>query len=191
MEPSGARIQLFTQSKWATLPSTLNEPSLIRTLAAWAVAGVVATLTMDVLGGVLRSTGLTHGAPPQLIGRFFFSVFRGHVASLDPALPADAPIPLGLILPIHYAIGVSLAVAFGLLARALFAPVPLWAPVVFGFLTTALPALWMFPAMGFGVGGVNAPVELLLLRTAVVNHAFFGVGLALATRFVVPAIAGR
>jgi hypothetical protein len=77
--------------------------------AAWGLAGLVATLVMDVVGGVVRSTGLTHGAPPQLIGRFFVSVFRGHFTALDPSIPPDASFSLGLILPIHYAIGTALA----------------------------------------------------------------------------------
>lgn len=81
---------------------------------AWGLAGLLATLLMDVGGGVIRSIGLTHGAPPQLIGRFFVSVFRGHFAALDPSIPPDTSFSLSLILPIHYAIGTVLGVLFGL-----------------------------------------------------------------------------
>jgi hypothetical protein len=152
----------------------------------WGLAGIVATLVMDIGSGVLRSTGLTRGATPQLIGRFFSSVFRGHLTRLDPSLPADAPVSFGLILPVHYAIGVTLALLFGVAARMMDGSPRWWACVLFGLGTTALPAFWMFPAMGFGVLGTRGPEKLLLLRTAVVNHLFFGLGLALAAPLVVP-----
>jgi len=44
----------------------------------------------------------------------------------------------------------------------------------------------MFPAMGFGLFGFRGPTELRLLSTALVNHLFFGVGLALAAILVFP-----
>jgi hypothetical protein len=44
----------------------------------------------------------------------------------------------------------------------------------------------MFPAMGFGLLGLRGPRELRLLRTAIVNHALFGLGLALAASLIVP-----
>jgi hypothetical protein len=151
----------------------------------WAIAGAVATLVMDLGGGVLRSTGLTHGAPPQLIGRFFMSVFRGHFTALDPSL-GEKPVSLALILPIHYAIGASLALLFALAARTMDWSPRFWACVAYGVATTALPALWMFPAMGFGLFGSRAPQEMLLFRTALLNHLLFGAGLALALAVVVP-----
>jgi hypothetical protein len=153
----------------------------------WFVSGILATLVMDIGAGIFRSTGLIHGAPPQLIGRFFMSVFRGHLGALDPSLVPETPISLGLVLPIHYAIGATLALIFGLGARLLSSGSPaFWACVLFGVGTTVLPAFWMFPAMGFGVFGSRGPQEMLLLRTALVNHLLFGLGLALAVVLVLP-----
>jgi hypothetical protein len=148
----------------------------------WVLGGVVATLVMDVGSGLARATKLTHGATPELIGRFFRSVFSGHITALDPSA---TPMPIGLILPVHYAIGVSLALLLGLGARFVGEP-RWWACVSFGVFTTVLPAFWMFPAMGFGLFGAQGPKELLLLRTALVNHLFFGIGLALAAALIVP-----
>jgi hypothetical protein len=154
-------------------------------LVAWGLAGLAATLVMDIGGGVLRSTGLTHGAPPQLIGRFFLSVFRGHFTELDSSIPADASFSLGFVLPIHYAIGTALGLLFGFGVRLWDSPPPWWLPVLYGIGTTALPALWMFPAMGFGLFGLRGPTEFRLLSTALVNHLLFGIGLALAATLVV------
>lgn len=154
---------------------------------SWGVAGVVATLFMDVMGAAVRSTGLTHGAPPQLIGRFFASVLHGHVAALDPSIPPGTSFPLGFILAVHYGIGMALGVLFGVgVAWLMDSPPPWWLPVLYGLATTALPALWMFPAMGFGLLGLRGPDDFRLLTTALVNHLLFGVGLALAATLVVP-----
>ena len=37
----------------------------MKTLLLLIAAGIISTLAMDIGGGVLRSTGLTAGAPPQ------------------------------------------------------------------------------------------------------------------------------
>jgi Protein of unknown function (DUF2938) len=157
------------------------------TWAVWGLAGIIATVVMDVASGIVRTTGVTHGAPPQLVGRFFASVFRGHITALDPSIPSDAPFSLGFFLPIHYAIGTALGLLFGFgVGRLMNSPPPWWLAVLYGIGTTVLPALWMFPAMGFGLLGLRGPRELRLLRTAIVNHALFGLGLALAASLIVP-----
>jgi len=155
-------------------------------LVAWGLAGLVATLVMDIGGGVVRNTGLTNGAPPALVGRFLLSVLRGHLTKLDPSIPAGASFSLGFVLPIHYAIGIALGVLFGVAVGLWDSSPQWWVCVLYGIGTTALPALWMFPAMGFGMLGLRGPSELRLLSTAFVNHLFFGLGLALAAAVVVP-----
>jgi Protein of unknown function (DUF2938) len=155
-------------------------------LARWALAGFIATLTMDVLGGVSRKIGVTHGAPPDVIGKWFMQVFRGHSFVADiRALPDPAP-PLPLVLAIHYGIGISLALLFGVAGRMLGRPLSPWVAFAFGVGTTALPFFWMFPGMGFGVLGLHGPAEWKLTATALINHVYFGAGLALAAGFVVP-----
>ena len=155
-------------------------------LLAWGLAGLVATLVMDVAGGVVRRTGLTRGAPPLLVGRFLSSFFHGHFTKLDPSIPADASFSLGFIALIHYAIGIGLGVLFGFGTLLCDSTPSWWLAVLYGIGTTVLPALWMFPAMGFGLLGLRGPTELRLLPTALVNHLFFGIGLALAAALVVP-----
>jgi hypothetical protein len=156
-------------------------------MIGWALAGVVGTLAMDVLGGITRKIGLTHGAPPELIGKWFMQVFRGHSFVGDiRALPDPAP-PLGLLLAIHYAIGISLALLLGFAGRLLDArTMSPWIAFAFGVATTALPYFWMFPGMGFGVAGLHGPPEWKLASTAVINHVYFGAGLALAAGLIVP-----
>jgi len=156
-------------------------------IIAWMAAGICSTLAMDVFGGIVRKTGFTAGAPPQLIGRFFWTAFHGQFTVDKEAVTPLTPAAIAAVLLVHYAIGMTLAVAFGFFCRQFGVSTPAWwVSIAFGTATTLLPSLWMFPALGFGVFGLNGPAELLLFRTALVNHVLFGVGLALAVRFVVP-----
>jgi hypothetical protein len=103
-----------------------------------------------------------------------------------------APGSVAQFLPLHYLIGVSLTVLYGLLLHASgVSSAPWWLSVLYGTATTAIPAFWMFPSMGFGALGRSGPSELLLLRTAIVNHVLFGIGLAIAMRWVVAPFAQR
>jgi hypothetical protein len=47
-----------------------------------------------------------------------------------------------------------------------------------------VPVFLMFPGMGFGIMGLKGPAEYVLLRTAVLNHLFYGIGLTLTFRWL-------
>jgi hypothetical protein len=151
----------------------------------WLLAGLIATLTMDVGSAALRSTGLTAGLSPHLLGRWFAALARGGLGrrSILDAPASRGEVPLALVC--HYLIGVGLTLAFLTLVRAIPSKPTPTAQIVlalgFGLATNVLPWLVMFPSMGFGLFGRGAPSALLLLRTSFVNHLFFGVGLALAS----------
>lgn len=49
----------------------------------------------------------------------------------------------------------------------------------YGLLTNALPWFWLFPTCGFGLFGLKGQG---LLRSSLINHLVFGVGLYLAFR---------
>ena len=55
---------------------------------------------------------------------------------------------------------------------------------MYGVATTLIAAFVMFPGMGFGIMGLKGPDEYLLLRTAILNHLFYGIGLTLAFRWL-------
>jgi hypothetical protein len=161
------------------------------TLPWWryVVSGVVATLTMDVGSGVVRALGLTAGMPPHLVGRWFSQLLRGRLVHKNIAEVPPIPGEMPLALAGHYLIGISLTTAFLLLLQR--GPIRpdsragvIAASLAFGVFTNVLPWLLMFPATGFGWLGAQGPREYLLLRTSLVNHVIFGVGLALATSWV-------
>ena len=159
------------------------------TLLKCAGAGVMATLTMDLGSGALRALGLTQGVPTNFFGRWFGHLARGRLVHQTIAESPDLPGQMPLAVGCHYLIGVSLAVAFGLLLQ--HGPVRLESragafgiALGFGLLTNLLPWLVMFPAMGFGWFGFKGPPEYLLLRTSFLNHLLFGVGLGISSLWV-------
>jgi hypothetical protein len=151
------------------------------------LGGLLATLFMDVTGTLVRVTGLTAGAPPSTIGKWFTYLLQGRLVHRDIMASPDIPIRMPSMVAFHYGIGIALAGAFVALCswqmpqRGTFA-----FAVGFGLLTTVLAWFLMFPAMGWGVAGTRGPAQLLLTRTSLVNHALYGLGLALWTVFLAP-----
>jgi hypothetical protein len=148
-------------------------------ILAWSLIGIIGTLVMDLLGAAARATKLTHGVPPPLMGKWFRSALRGRVVVADIRTAPGEMGSMAAAMAIHYLIGIVLAVALGVGALALgFATVTAPAALGYGLATTVAAALFMFPAMGFGWFGLKAPREWRVLRTACINHFFYGVGLA-------------
>ncbi len=144
------------------------------------LAGVVATIAMDIGATLLRLAGLTAGVTPAILGKWFAAVLHGQPVHADIRTAAIEPLPLPVVVLMHYAIGAALGVGFVALAAWLGVPRPRWPyAILYGFATNALPWLVMFPAMGFGVCGLAGPAELLLFRSSLLNHLCWGAGLAL------------
>ena len=146
-------------------------------------AGVLSTLTMDLLATGFRKLGLTAGVPPELLARWFGSLLKGRWVHHTIVESPDVPGGMGLMMACHYLIGIGLTVVFWMLLRQTplkdVTPAVIAAAAVgFGILTNVLPWLVMFPSMGFGLLGRDAPDAMLLLRTSFVNHLAFGLGLA-------------
>jgi len=155
---------------------------LILTLVA---ASVLSTLTMDIAGGILRSTGVTAGVPGGLTGKWIESSINGTVFLDDIRTSPGQPAPLPRFLLYHYIIGMLLTCTLYAIATMLrTGSVPWWLPMSYAMTTTVLPLFLMFPGMGFGVLGLKGPPEYLLLRTAVLNHLGFGVGLTISFRWI-------
>jgi hypothetical protein len=140
---------------------------------------------MDLGGALVRMTGFTAGLSPPMLGRWFALLAQGRMQErtiLDEP-PVRWEVPIALVT--HYAIGVTLALVFGLVLKALrIEPRPFGGfalALVFAALTNLLPWLWMFPSMGFGNFGSAGPPELLLFRSSLVNHLIYGLGLGAST----------
>jgi len=157
----------------------------MKTLLLLIAAGIISTLAMDIGGSILRVSGFTAGAPPELIGKWLQSAIRGHVFVGDIRTSMGNPVPLSRFLLYHYIIGVMLTFLFYFIISLFkITPLPWWAPLFYGLTTTLIPAFLMFPGMGFGIMGLGGPAEYLLLRTAVLNHLLYGIGLTLVFRWL-------
>lgn len=157
----------------------------IMSLKWWPLllAGVIATLSMDVLSVLAIRLRWIAPLPPNLIGRWFASVARAHPFHEDIARAAPAKHELAIALPTHYAIGMVLTVLFVLTASRTGWPVKsLWAALAFGLCTNVFPWLLMFPAMGYGFFGAHGPQGTRLFVSSLISHAFFGFGLWIAVR---------
>jgi len=151
----------------------------MKVLLTLLLVSAVSTLTMDFVGGLLRSAGMTAGVPAGLTGKWIESSAKGTIFLADIRSSPGKSVPLRRFLLYHYIIGMLLTCALYVLILLLqLSPLPWWVPLLYGIATTALPLFLMFPAMGFGVLGLKGPPEYLLLRTAILNHLAFGVGLA-------------
>ena len=147
-------------------------------LISGAVIGVVATLTMDVLGSVSRRVGLAAGAKGQWVGRWYLGIARGQFVHSNIA---DAPEIAGekrAAMIGHYVIGIVLAVVYVVGAGWLgVSPSVFFVAVSYGLATCVFPWFLVFPALGFGLFGLKAPPELRLFTSSVLNHLYYGFGL--------------
>jgi hypothetical protein len=142
--------------------------------------GVLSTLSMDLLTGLSTQLRLVAPLPPNLVGRWFASVARAQPFHVDIARSSPVNHELLLALPVHYAIGTVLAALFVWVANEFRWPHGLGISLAFGFCTSFLPWLLMFPAMGYGFFGSDGPDGTRLFVSSLMSHGFFGLGLWIA-----------
>jgi hypothetical protein len=158
----------------------------MKTILLLILAGIISTMVMDISAAIFRAIGFTAGVPPELIGKWLQSAIRGHIFVTDIRTSVGQPVPLRQFLPYHYIIGVILTLLFYFIISIFrITPLPHWLPLLYGLATSLIPVFLMFPGMGFGILGLKGPEEYLLLRTTVLNHLFFGIGLTLTFRWLI------
>jgi len=140
--------------------------------------GIVATITMDILSVTALRSGLIAFLPPRLTGRWFASMAHGQFLHHDIAQVPAINHEMAVAVPMHYAIGITLALVYLLASSALgFSPRNPVAALAFALCTNVLPWLLMFPAMGYGWFGAHGPAGTQLFRGSLATHTFYGVGL--------------
>lgn len=141
--------------------------------------GICVTYFMDFLAGLLVKRKVIHSLiEPEVIGRWFLSMFRGKFIHHDiyktPELNNEK---LWCFLS-HYLIGIALAGIYLLLdLKVTIIRDQIWVPLVFGIATVLLPWLWLFPSIGIGFLASKSPNRSRFLKTSFVNHTNFGLGL--------------
>jgi hypothetical protein len=97
--------------------------------------------------------------------------------------PAPSEIVYGYFT--HYAIGVGFAIPFILGWDLLVGgPVSPILTFVYGVTTTVASLFIVYPSMGFGIFGLRSPEGVKSSLSSLANHAFFGVGMAVAVALV-------
>ena len=140
--------------------------------------GILATITMDVLSVTALKLGWIVFLPPRLTGRWLASVARGQFLHSDIGRVPPINHEIAIAVPMHYVVGITLALLYLLLISALgLSPRDLLTALAFALCTSLLPWLLMFPAMGYGWFGTHGPPGTRLFLSSLVTHCFYGVGL--------------
>jgi len=142
------------------------------------VAGVFATVVLDLWQRVLHRVG---GIPPTnwgIVGRWFAHMPRGRFvhAAIADAEPVANEAVIGWVM--HYLIGV----VYGLVYLGIVVLLPGGTPTllngfVFGLLSVVVPWFLMQPALGVGIMGSKAPNPAVPRYGALAAHILYGVAL--------------
>lgn len=143
------------------------------------VAGVLGTLMMDSLNLLFSRTGMISKIDVAMIGRMAMGWTRGRFRYEHPSEMEQVANEKLYGYFTHYAIGVGLAVPYlvgwDLLVGGSVSP--LWA-IAYGLATTAASYFFVFPSMGLGVAGWRSPEGMRAPLSALANHLFYGMGIA-------------
>lgn len=143
------------------------------------VAGVLGTLAMDALNLLFARTGLLLKIDVGTIGRMAVGWARGRFRYGHPSemKPVAHELLCGYVA--HYGIGMSLALpyVFGWDLLVGGPASPAWA-LAWGVATTVASWFLVYPSMGFGACGRRSPDGIKAPLSSLVNHVFYGVGLA-------------
>lgn len=141
--------------------------------------GGFATCIMDLLAGFLvRRKIIWSFITPEAVGRWFLYLLRGKIVHKDIEKTPPLKNEKLWCLISHYLIGVLLAGVYLFLENQ--APIignHVWIALIFGIGTVFLPWFWLLPSVGLGFMASKSPNRPLVLRTNLVNHTNFGVGL--------------
>ena len=141
--------------------------------------GIFATFFMDFLAGILAKRKLIYPfISPEAIGRWFLYIFKGKLVHEDinesPKLKNEK---LWCLIS-HYLIGIALAGTYLVLdLKVALIHELVWMPLVFGIATVCFPWFWLLPSIGIGVMASKSPNRSLIIRTNLINHTNFGIGL--------------
>jgi uncharacterized membrane protein YeaQ/YmgE (transglycosylase-associated protein family) len=145
------------------------------------IAGVLGTLVMDSLNHLFSRTGMLLKIDVGMIGRMSAGWARGRFRYRHPGEMEQVTNELLYGYITHYTIGVGLAVTY-MLGWDLLVGGPAsaaWA-FVYGIATTVASVFLVLPSMGLGVFGRRSPDGIRSPLSALANHLFFGVGIAVA-----------
>lgn len=143
--------------------------------------GVIATLFMDLLAGFLVKIKFIHSfIDSESIGRWFLYMFRGKFIHNNIHKTPSLKYEKTWCTISHYLIGVVLAGIYLLLElKVPFIRNIVWSSLIFGIATIFFPWFWLLPSIGLGIMASKSSSRWCIIKTNLVNHTSFGVGLFL------------
>jgi hypothetical protein len=165
----------------------MSGPLLVKnTVIPGVMAGMGATLFMDISNAALRRLDFPSGVPLRFGAKWInYAARRGKLIHANIAMTPAIPVSVPLVLAVHYSIGVVLGVAYLVLVDALSLDRGSNVlAVLYGGATTTFAWLFMLPAMGYGVAGSKAPREWRVWLSSGVGHLLYGAGLAIFLNLV-------
>jgi hypothetical protein len=140
---------------------------------------------MDLLNLLFARTGALSKIDVAMIGRMAVGWARGRFRYGHPSEMAPVANERLFGYLTHYAIGVGLAAAYLLGWDLLIGgpPSPMWA-LAYGVGTTVASNFLVLPSMGLGVCGRRSPEGKRIALSALANHLFYGIGIAIGIALV-------
>ena len=147
------------------------------------VAGIFATVVLDIWQRVLFAAS---GIPPAnwgLIGRWFAYMPRGRLIhrpiAETPAVNGEAVVGWSM----HYLVGLAYGFAYlGLMVFLLDRPPSLLNGFVFGAVSVVIPWFVMQPCLGVGIMARLAPAPWVPRLNALAGHVIYGLALFAGSR---------
>lgn len=143
--------------------------------------GIFSTIIMDIGYVLIKVTGIVDPSMETFhLGRWLLHMLQGTFVHTDiraaEALMLEKPVSLMS----HYQAGIILGAVFLKLRKrfSLFSSSKLMG-LVFGWITIVLPWLVMYPAMGFGILGLDCPENTNYVLFSILNHSAYGLGITL------------
>ena len=143
--------------------------------------GVFGTYFMDILSVFLAKRKLIYPfISPTAIGRWFLYIFRGKLIHKDINKTPKLKNEKLWCLISHYLIGIALAGGYLILESNLAAiREHIYMSLLFGIATVFFPWFWLLPSIGVGIMASKSPNRLQIIRTNLINHTNYGLGLLL------------
>jgi len=141
--------------------------------------GTLATFFMDFLAGILAKREFIYPfISPEAIGRWFLYIFKGVLIHKDINETPNLKNEKLWCLISHYLIGIALAGVYLVLdLNIAFVNENTWMSLAFGIATVCFPWLWLLPSIGIGFMASKSPNQSQILKTNIINHTNFGLGL--------------
>lgn len=141
--------------------------------------GTFATFSMDFLAGILAKRKLIYPfISPEAIGRWFLYIFKRKLIHNDINKTPKLKNEKLWCLISHYLIGIALAGVYLVLdLHITLIHQHTWMSLVFGIATVCFPWLWLLPSIGIGIMASKSPNRSQIIRTNLINHTNFGLGL--------------